>query len=627
MENKGKTKSLNSIITGLMTAAFAVVMGLLYAYYYDLNDDVLMKDLLSGVFTGEPCSHNIQMLYSISFFISLFYRIFRNADCYGIYLLLCQYISLFIILRFVSGNISKLILGKMGNNTALWKNALIHFFAALPLFAVVLALMPGHLVMVQYTYAVAMICAAAAVLFSENKDVFAVILVILAFCTRSEMTLLMLPFVLLVPFFRYFDENGKNLKEQIIPVFAVVVGLIVCELINFAGYSSKEWREFNSFFDSRTQIYDFYQIPDYEENKVFYDSIQLKRSEYELLVNYNFGLDSDIDASKMAKIADYAKSISTKEGILPAIKKNLPLYFYRLRSIGIPQDYEYPMTDSPWNIVTGAMYVITFVLTFLYMSGKKSMLFTIWSSVWRLLILFGGRTLLWMYILVRGRDPIRITHSLYLLEITVLVITACKMLVRLVKSAEEKKHDNSENRQNVEMVAHFFAGFCVLVFFSVCIRYIPEGAKIVKKECLGRDEYNRAYEELDNYFKEHGDEFFFVDVYSSVAYADMGYTYSQRMLHDTDNSVSNSVLMGGWASKSPAEKQKLLYFCFDEPMEEAILEDKSYIVSDMDDDMEWIFNYYLDKDRYVTLTREDEVAGEFVIWKMTENKDTGTVWN
>ena len=74
----------------LIVAFIAVLTAMVVAcfsgdYFFDLNDDVLMKDILSGAYTGVPEGHNIQMLYPISLFISLFYRTGVNIDWYGIF--------------------------------------------------------------------------------------------------------------------------------------------------------------------------------------------------------------------------------------------------------------------------------------------------------------------------------------------------------------------------------------------------------------------------------------------------------------------------------------------------------------------------------------------------------------
>ena len=44
-----------SIVLVLITVLF---MGYVGDYFFDLNDDVLMKDLLSGAYSGAPEAHN-----------------------------------------------------------------------------------------------------------------------------------------------------------------------------------------------------------------------------------------------------------------------------------------------------------------------------------------------------------------------------------------------------------------------------------------------------------------------------------------------------------------------------------------------------------------------------------------
>ncbi len=556
-----------------MITAFAVVVGLLYDYFFDLNDDVLMKDILSGAFTSMPEAHNIQMLYPISYVISRFYKLARAVDWYGIFLLLCQYLSISVLIDYFSQN--KLIR----------KALLLLFFSGLLL---------GHLVIVQYTFTVALMSGAAAVLFDKRKDVAATILITIAFLVRSEMTLLMLPFVLLMLFYRFMEEkkNKEVIKKYSILMAGIAFCLVVSELAHFAGYSSKEWRQFTSFFNSRTDIYDFYQIPDYAENKAFYESIGMSESEYALLENYNFGIDEEIDAQRMREIADYAASIKSERKLFDKVRDVLPDYLYRLRSIGIPRSFEYPMTDAPWNIVTLLLYLFVFVLYLMNGDAEISIARKLGGIIWRLAILFAGRSLLWMYILVRGRDPIRITHSLYLLEIIVLMLLMQKSKLK-------------ETR-----IATIFSVLLVLV----AVAYIPFQANVTKLECEGRLEYNKAYQELEKYFRDHDRNFYYIDVYTSVAYDDRGYTYSQRMFGETDNSAANWTLLGGWASKSPAEKSKMRYFELEPTVEGSILLDKVYLVSDKDTDVEWVKNYFADKSVSVNVDRVEDVAGEFVIY-------------
>ncbi len=609
MNNEKKNISLNFMITGLMVTAFAVIVGLLYDYFYDLNDDVLMKDILSGIYTGTPEGHNIQMLFPISFVISLFYRIKRAFDWYGLFLVFCQYLSVFVLIYFgvtlVRASDGKIEKEKEKAEGKGYVSYYRYIITPVLMLVVVSGLFLGHLLIVQYTFTVALMCAAAATLIARDKDKAAIAFVIVAFLIRSEMTLLMLPFVLLVLFYRYFSEReNKDALRSALTTFGIIVaGVILSEALNFAGYRSGDWREFNAFFDNRTQVYDFYQIPDYAGNKEFYDSIGLDKNEYELLVNYNFAIDKNIDSELMGRIAEYGKELKSKESLFSSIKRVLPDYFYRLRNFKRPILFEYPMTDSPWNLMTWILYLYAFLLWLFAINKKDGWKNRIWRAFWRVALLFGGRTLIWMYILVRGRDPIRITHSLYLIEIFVLI-----SLAYLAKKKCEGGAKAIEKK-----ISFWIVG--VILMLSIVM--VPVMSRITRRECMGRAEYNKAYEALDSYCREHPDNFYFVDVYTSVSYANEGYTYSQKMFGPSDNGMSNQILMGGWTSKSPIEKEKLIKVFGSDDMEEDIFADNAYVVIDKDSDTEWLKNYYSYKNTDITIEQTDLVADEFVIYKVS----------
>ncbi len=84
----------NQLLASLLLLALLLFAGIRYDYYFDLNDDVMMKDTLSGVYTGVPEGHNIQMLYPLSFLLSLLYRIFPKAPVYGFFLCLLYFVCL-----------------------------------------------------------------------------------------------------------------------------------------------------------------------------------------------------------------------------------------------------------------------------------------------------------------------------------------------------------------------------------------------------------------------------------------------------------------------------------------------------------------------------------------------------
>ncbi len=134
---KRKVFSVNFIASAVLTLAVVAIAACFGDFYFDLNDDVLMKDILSGAYTGLPQGHNIQMLYPVSAFIALLYRAYRGLDWYGIFFFACHFGCVFILLsralKVAEGKAGKLITGA---------------FAIL----FVLGGMLSHFVFVQYTF-------------------------------------------------------------------------------------------------------------------------------------------------------------------------------------------------------------------------------------------------------------------------------------------------------------------------------------------------------------------------------------------------------------------------------------------------------------------------------------------
>ena len=87
----------NCIIMSMTIAVNIILLSFLFDFYYDMNDDVMMKDIMAGVYTGTPDGHNMQTLYILGAFISLLYRLCRSIPWYGLFLFLCQMGSLYLV--------------------------------------------------------------------------------------------------------------------------------------------------------------------------------------------------------------------------------------------------------------------------------------------------------------------------------------------------------------------------------------------------------------------------------------------------------------------------------------------------------------------------------------------------
>ncbi len=593
-------KFINFIVPVVLTLVVMIFAGYFGDYYFDLNDDVFMKDILSGVYTGTPAGHNIQMLYPISAFIALFYRLYRALDWYGIFLCACQYLCVFIIIK---------------RSVSISEETLYKVYAGGFGLLFMLGALGSHFLFVQYTFTCGFLsCAALFIIMThrgkEKGDfVLAVALIILAFLIRSEMLLLTLPFVGVGILIKWslirldlndyceggvmnsrYGERKAHFKTYFMLCIVMLLGIILSQILHNIAYSSPEWKEFNALFDARTELYDFQYVPDYEENRLFYEDLGLKDSQQELLVNYNFGIDESIDTRVLDEVAKYAsKQKSDTTPFLTKLIQNIPLYIYRMKHVALQKSYEYPMTDAPFNVIAIILYIGTACIYFSDRKKEKSLL-----TFFLLLLLFACRSTLWMYIIVRGRDPIRITHPMYLMEIAIL----SGMI--LIRAADKKR-----------------GIFIPIVIASlIAAMFIPNQVSVIKDEMAERDRMRLHYDALYQYFDDNRDSFYFVDVYTSVSALDGDErTFSEKMFVNVDNRPSNHDIMGGWASKSPLYYEKLRANGFTS-MEEALLEDGVYVVAKESSGADWIEDYYGDKGIAVNVEQTDEVSGVFLIYKV-----------
>ncbi|MBR4981371.1 MAG: hypothetical protein IKY94_02290, partial [Lachnospiraceae bacterium] len=74
MINSSTQEKINDILLSLLVVLGVYAFcGYFFDFFYDLNDDMVIKDILAGVYTGVPDGHTNQMLYPIGWFLGCFY--------------------------------------------------------------------------------------------------------------------------------------------------------------------------------------------------------------------------------------------------------------------------------------------------------------------------------------------------------------------------------------------------------------------------------------------------------------------------------------------------------------------------------------------------------------------------
>lgn len=582
------SKNQNKIGTCLLLLVIIIFTAVRYDYYYDLNDDVLMKDILAGVYTGVPEGHNIQMLWLVSAFISIFYKIGRGLPWYGLFLCVCHYGSLGLIIN---------------RSLTFCKSAAGKALLLLTEGFLITGLFLEHLVSAQYTVTCTLLASAAAFLFVTTditlpakefirKNTVTVLLVTAAYLIRSEMLLLVLPLICVAGVTKWGSEKKIFTKEHAVKyltvIGAILAGIFVGQISHMAAYSSKQWRTFTEYFDNRTELYDFQVLPEYEEHKEFYDSIGLTESERELLANYNFGLDEEIDEKLLLEIAAYAaKNRSVNKPFFENLRESAGEYYRRF--IYPPSHNE---SDFPWNYVIIFSYLAVFITAMLIKEKKPWIRFL--QIFWKLAFLGSVRTVLWLWLIMRDRVPPRISHSMYLMEL-------CILLGMLLVQCRELK----EGKQRVippVIGALYILAAAVILPFSV---------GETDKDVAQKAENNIRYEQLYSYLgkEENKDNFYFIDVYSSVS-------YTEKMFVNVDNSLDNYDIMGGWACKSPLWRKKLAVFNITNMEEALVSREDVYYVQETGADTGWLLRYYEDHGVSIELTLKDTIGEFFEIYQI-----------
>lgn len=646
-------KHENCILALIFTIANVILMGICFDFYYDLNDDTMMHDIMAGVYSGTPDGHNMQTLYPLGALIALCYRVCGSVPWYGLFLCLCQF-GCFCLIGARLCALCGGTIGAAGQNggagsasaagvaqdnvsssavkDATCRNSvperstagessrhMLRKCAALLCFSLYLwSVCLSHLINIQYTITCAILSSAAIFLFLTTpaglntrqfvvNNVPSVILVVLSYQLRSEMLLLTFPLICLAGLYRLTEEREIFRKENL-GKYGAVLGMILAGMalslaVDKAAYGSVQWKDFRDFFDARTTVYDFYPELITDENySGALTELGVEPYQQTLLRNYNFGLDETIDTRLLSDLADYAvHTIGMSKDWRAIFREKFTYYRYRIFHSG----------DAPYNVMVLWAYAAVFLAGALAArrpraarGGQSGS----YAFVWQLLLLAVVRTALWMFILMRDRDPERITHSLYLAEFALLM----GMLARRMQAGggtDGETQDNAVIGANAVFAGTILGkgmarGMAVLAGL-ILVGALTDSVPAVREDQRQRELVNQDRDAIDAYCRERKENFYFEDVYSTVA-------FSRRLFDGSDSSYANYDIMGGWMCKSPLYREKLRRSGIDNADEALCTQNNVYfIMSDAEKaerGLEWIAVYYAAHNIEVTVEQVETVG-------------------
>lgn len=620
MENHTRAKAGRVCGVTAFMLLLVLFLAVKYDFYYDLNDDTMIKDILSGAYTGAPSGYCIQMLYPLAWCIALLYRAIPTVAWYGLFLCLCQ----FGVLALIAWRLVRIMKSTHTKVLALFIEG-----------ALALGLFQRELVFIQYSVTAAICMAGAVFLFITTpetdkasvflrRNVLPLCLVILSFMIRTEVCVMLLPFLLLAGLSRWCGEEKFftviNIKKYVILIVMALLGMAAVYSLDMLAYKGSEWASFRDFFDARTKIYDFYELPGYDDNRDFYESIGLSEESYALLENYNFALDDSIDTWSLEAIADYQEQLAGKgnglENTFGLISKNSiseAVWLYQNQLFHNFGAVKNDLTGQDGFQTVAVANVIVFVAYILYIGfcilpagGRMRVL-----AVLKLLCLIFIRSILWLYLYMVDRALDRVMIPLLMLEL----VTMIGFLI----SDNRIGSLGTYGKRLLSSVTYAGYGLCVL---CALILFVGNTQR-VSQEYGNRAVADAQWNTLMDYCRKNGNNYYVIDVYSSTSY--QGVSYSEKLFRNVDNSCKNFDICGGWAAKSPLTRQKLGAYHLKD-IQSALCNGngtvtKTYFVSNEDRQPDWLIRYY--EKRGIHINPECiEKVGIFDIYELVKQSDS-----
>ncbi|MGN0347089.1 MAG: hypothetical protein ACI4DU_07360 [Lachnospiraceae bacterium] len=523
---------------GIALGITVVLFTLLFLYFdvlYYANDDVMIQDILSGRFSGQSSSMTVYFNQPLSFLLSGFYRLQPSIPWFGIFQIGCYGLCLTMVL-------AKLISGE----DKWWKKAI----CVMGVIVLFLMLFGRQMILPTYTVTAAVVGATAIFCVAyckENRFPWeSLLLTILCYEIRSNVCYLMLPFLAVAVCYHLLTHERPKKKKMILQAGVFVSCLVLLVLLQLAFYNGKDWKDYFAYNDLRTLIYDYTGIAMDENAVKYYEECGLSGQTIDCYQKYDILLADDISSYPLEVFRDYQEQLPVDQK--QKCREAVYVYVHRLFL---------ETEDMPYNILLIFLYVLLIFDASLFPDSKKQNsaahttadlepakpLRKIGNPLSLLLfLLFVGRSVIWIYLIYRGRYPERITVSLYLFEIL--------LLLGMWQSRRKSHQREGSDRDSRNWRVKFFGIFSGVLLVGISLYGSVYSMQSLCKSYQVQISVNEKYDMVYFYMEQHPDDFFLLDVNSfpnRTEYALKSDTYGYH----------NYMLLGGWMMGHPLLEQKL----------------------------------------------------------------------
>ena len=298
----------------IFVAVALVVLNKTFHFWFSSNDDLLIRSILSGDYTGSPDGHAVYLLYPLGLLIKSLYKVFPKVTWYELFTISIHILCVVIIISVLTVSLAKKAGIYKAERKSVFSLFMILFMATA--FEIVFCIDLEFLIASQYTALAGLVAATSFLCLISGNDIPAGVFIVLSLWIRKEVFFMTIPLLVIAVVYRLMVgyKAGIN-KDKITKTKKSILFLtvfVICAVsvgVDYAAYSSEEWKAFKDFNRERTRVYDYALFPNYSEEKDFYDEIGVSQDEYSALVEYDLALVENIDTGILKKMADRQNAI------------------------------------------------------------------------------------------------------------------------------------------------------------------------------------------------------------------------------------------------------------------------------------------------------------------------------
>ena len=551
----------------ILIGGFACVVTTKFGYIYSTNDDVMIKNILCGNFSGVTESHTINIMYLSGIIGKFLYDTFPSVSWYDLFMVFFHYVSWY------------LIVVRSGQLVESKKNKTI---VMLCLFVLLTVVDFKYLLLHQYTILTSQLACVSYfwLLTSVGKAgkeywidrIIALLTFFVAMNLRREAFLLSLPIGGLVVLYEIWKNKGqKNNKQEIKKILGYVIAcctlIAVVYGIEGVAYHSEEWNAFQDSHSARIQIYDYTGVPSYEVYEEEYETMAIDYGDWVAIDVYNCEFAKGFNVTQMETIAALSReSWCEANSILNLLKQSVYSYCILMFENDV----------QPVGFLLGILYIITFIIV-AKKNDKKGLVICV------ALLLFNIAVSI--YLIARARFLERVSYGLYFSQLMFLLAYISQYVKEVLVIVKN-------NKMWGKVAVFAFIGMMGVAFLYSWQNIQKERVQMI---CNAED-----WKYVNEYFAGEPGNRYCIDTKSFV--------FSTEKMFSEKIESDNMIRLGGWILNSPLQSTRMENQGVSNLIEQMVVEDNYYIVQDSAKDTNWINEVWNESEYDVEVVFVDRIV-------------------